>query len=359
MIPEQVKPFLLHEESIIRRFAASYLSDGMIYDNDILPMLIKAYRMEKDKDFSGYIAMHMREFLQDLDSVLQLDRLARNVAKDRYHFEAALAYGDIELILSSTNKIYLSDTDLQHILKLRVQWHRQSTADLWDEFVGMCDTAKNDYDNFKFIRAKSLCEDLCKRQDIPMDEIHPWFEKFSWKKPDFDEVFLCLLAGNLKLAQYVEILVRCLSYDWDFINEESMYALTKIATPEVVNKIVEFYPKGNSTFKIFGSGVLEDTKIKEAEDAIIHLFMNEKDFEYRSLLIFGLCNQVSVKALDLGVPMLPDGYDKTIDSLEENLYCVSIMNGLNPPQLSDWKRACEESDAKTKHVRKKVYSYQW
>lgn len=48
LFPNEVKPFLLHEESVIRRFAASYLSNGMVYDEDIIPLLIKAYRKEKN-----------------------------------------------------------------------------------------------------------------------------------------------------------------------------------------------------------------------------------------------------------------------------------------------------------------------
>ncbi|WP_165613096.1 hypothetical protein [Paramaledivibacter caminithermalis] len=42
----------------------------------------------------------------------------------------------------------------------------------------------------------------------------------------------------------------------------------------------------------------------------------------------------SEKAIELGSAMLPNGYDDTLDSLDENLYCISIMNNLNPPQLT-------------------------
>ena len=58
--PNEMKTFLLHENSLIRRFAASYLDNGKIYDEDIMPLLLKAYRMEKDIQLRGLIAMHMK-----------------------------------------------------------------------------------------------------------------------------------------------------------------------------------------------------------------------------------------------------------------------------------------------------------
>lgn len=37
--PDIMKNFLLHEEGLIRRFAASYFSDGKIYDEEISSMM--------------------------------------------------------------------------------------------------------------------------------------------------------------------------------------------------------------------------------------------------------------------------------------------------------------------------------
>jgi hypothetical protein len=337
LLPNAVKPFLLHEESIVRRFASSYLSEGMIYDEDIMPLLIKAYRKEKDLDFRGYIAMHMKDFPQTPETILALDRLSRNVARDRHHFEAALAYADVNLILSSPKKIRLSDSSLSKMLKYRIELTNKNTNELWNEFQEMCLTAKRDYHNFEFNKAKVLCKELCSRKDVPLDKIHDWFNRFSWQDPHFDEVFMCLLAGDLKLVEYTDIILKTLRLDWDYLNEESMYALVKMQSHQVINRIEEIFYDENEYFQDFAISVLEKTKIPKSEDILISLFNKCKDNYTKSLLIFGLCNIVSEKALELGIPLLPDNYETSLDSLEENLFVISVMHGLNPPQLEEWR----------------------
>ena len=348
--PIQVKPFLLHEESIIRRFAASYLSRGMIYDRDIMPLLIKAYRMEKNKAFAGYIAMYMKDFPQDSETIGHLYRLARNVAKDRFHFEGALAYADIELIQSSPKKIIFSIVDFSEVFKRRVELSSQSTQNLWEQLIEMCCTAKNDYEHFDFSIVKMLSTELSGRTDVPTDKIEGWFKTFSSKEPDFDEVFMCVLAGELKLIQYADHILESLQYNWDYINEEAVHALIKMHSPYVVKQIAEMYPKQNDHFQLFSIDVLRNTKISEAEESIIELFHNTKDMSCKSNLFFGLCSLVSAKALELGTSMLSEGYDNMIDSLEKNLYRISIMHNLNPPQLAQWKEIADKNDSRIEHM---------
>ena len=52
----------------------------------------------------------------------------------------------------------------------------------------------------------------------------------------------------------------------------------------------------------------------------------------------------SAKAIEYGIPLLPDKYDTQQDSLEENLYVISVLNGINHPMLKDWKTCAYKND---------------
>ena len=91
-------------------------------------------------------------------------------------------------------------------------------------------------------------------------------------------------------------------------------------------------------------------KIQESEDALVSLFKNTQDESIRSDLIFALCDLASPYAIKLGVPLLPDKYDTTFDSLEKNLYIVASLNDIDHPQLEEWERIAKEDVENYKRI---------
>lgn len=342
--PSEMKKYLLHEESIIRRFATSYLSDGQIYDEDIMPLLLKAYRMEKELTFRSNIAAHMKDFPQNEDTIIALNRLARNVARDRLHFEKAISKADLELILNSKEKFNFQYEDFSHHLKYRIELRKMDTNEIWKSILEMCYEANEDYEKFVYEEACMLSMELCSREDVPIDEIHKWFEKYNYNDPFYKEIFMCLWAGELGLKEYSDIIIKSLGFDWDYINEESMYALIKIGTPYIAKKIGDIFYKENETFQLFASDTLGYMKIEESEDILISLFKRAEKEYIKTKLIFALCNLASPHAIELGTPLLPDKYDTGFDSLEEKLYIVATLNGIEHPQLEKWKKIAKEND---------------
>ena len=350
MKPNEVKPFLLHEESLIRRFAAGYLSDGKIYDEDIMHFLLKAYRMEKDIPLRGFIAMHMSDFPQTEETLITLNRLARNVAKDRHHFEAAIANADVELILDSKEKFNFENKDLSNRLKYRIEIHEEDTDTLWNRILEILCESRKDYETFDFETMDLLSKELSSRDDIPMDKVHDLFEEYNYDDPYYDELFMCTLAGNLRLEEYSDLIIESLSLDWDYLNDEAMFALTKIRSPYIAKKIKNMFYDESEVFQIFASGTLGYMKIKEAEDALVSLFEKAEDDYIKSYLIFALCDLLSPYAIELGTPLLPDKYDTSFDSLEKNLYIVATLNGIDHPQLEKWREMAEEEEKRFRNT---------
>ena len=83
-------------------------------------------------------------------------------------------------------------------------------------------------------------------------------------------------------------------------------------------------------------------KTKEAEDVLVSLFEKAEDEYIKSDLIFSLCYLASHYAIVLGMPLLPGKYDNTFDSLEKNLYIVATLNGIEHPQLEEWRKIAQE-----------------
>ncbi|MTI70644.1 MAG: hypothetical protein FH751_10390 [Firmicutes bacterium] len=351
---EEMKSFLLHDEGLIRRYAAKYLVRTQTNDEDIMPLFIKAYRKEKDVMFRGYIAMQMENLSMNSETVNRVYRLAKNVAKDRHHFERALAYADMNIIKSAPKKIRLSIKEYKDILKYRIEISQKDTTTLLEEFNNLKEIAKNNYEEFDFEKAKILSKELSNRSNLPMEKIHKWFEKYSWKNPDFDEVFMCLIAGDLKLVEYADLLLKSLRIDWDYINEESMYALVKMQSPLVVEKIEKMFLKENKGFQCYASTVLGDTKTLKSEEILVNLLKKANTKFLNTQLIFALCDLGSEKAIKLGEKLLPDGYDDSFDSLEENLYIVSVINDIDHPKLNDWKIIAYENEKRIRSIREEI-----
>ena len=147
-----------------------------------------------------------------------------------------------------------------------------------------------------------------------MDKVHDLFENTIMIPIMMN--FVCTLAGNLKLEEYSDLIIESLSLDWDYLNDEAMFALTKIRSPYIAKNIENMFYDENEVFQIFASGTLGYMKIKEAEDALVSLFEKAEDDYIKSYLIFPyvICYPL---AIELGVPLLPDKYDTSFDSLEK------------------------------------------
>ena len=119
-----------------------------------------------------------------------------------------------------------------------------------------------------------LSKELSSRDDIPMDKVHDLFEEYNYDDPYYDELFMCTLAGNLKLEEYSDLIIESLSLDWDYLNDEAMFALTKIRSPYIAKNIENMFYDENEVFQCLW--YLRYMKIKEAEDALVSLLKKQK-----------------------------------------------------------------------------------
>jgi HEAT repeat protein len=124
-----------------------------------------------------------------------------------------------------------------------------------------------------------------------------------------------------------------------------MYALSKMGTIEIVDSIASSFISSSLDFKLFACSVLGDIKLQRSEEVLLDLLDKESDITIITYIAYSLCKLLSCRAIPELQKLLPDAYDTSVFNLEELLYINATMNGLDMPEIQEWKAIVDEDEA--------------
>jgi HEAT repeat protein len=98
LLPDQVKPFLGHEEKIVRDHAAKYLAKSFNRDPGLMPLVLESCARHGEEE-SGRLLAYAADFIQSEISLhTVLERLAQSDnPKAIHHYNNIIGRADIDL----------------------------------------------------------------------------------------------------------------------------------------------------------------------------------------------------------------------------------------------------------------------
>ena len=344
--PSEVKPFLSHEDPIVRKFAVHYFHELESSDVEIMPWVLQGFRLPSSVDDRRTLLAFSTDFAQT-DSTM--DEIASSILTNPAFRDLGerLVIGAPSQLLRSYGHIFPKLSSEAR----KVAFQRASLADmdgptLLEKLIDHSENA-NGKDIFEsnYSFGVYIARELAGRLDAPTDYIRQWMDTTYPENYDgYGDIYACVLAGMFQYEDMVPRLVDYLHLDADLLNEEVARALTRIGTPNIIERIERAFPESEWKFRLFASAVLSTVKHPSSEAAMLTLLQREEDESIRTVLADGLCNLLSVKGIPAVKQVIDEGYDETMLDLVEPLYANCVINGVDDPELPSWKAYLEESE---------------
>ncbi|MGA2584335.1 MAG: SEC-C metal-binding domain-containing protein [Tepidisphaeraceae bacterium] len=353
LLPEQVVQFLDHDDPMVRDHALHYFNDT----HDFGPLTADHYWAVIDRrgenDATRGFACRLENLPQTDASLRRLVQAINTTQSDDFDYDYQRAARDMDMSVLARNRDELLACPklLPHVrehLQLRLSLLDQPAQDAWDRLMqhGL-ELGNGDSGSFNPNLSDALIEaaarggiPICQRaMNILADE----------SCEDWREIFAVKVLGRARYEPAVDALIAKLAIDADVLREEVNRALTRIATPRVVERIVDFYPGKPWHVRLYAYSSLANIKRPESEDAMMKLLdielalaadpnYDDEGAPLVDMILVDLTRLCSLAGLEQSRRLIGDSPDDVeLLYLCESLIATSVMNGVTLPEETTWR----------------------
>jgi HEAT repeat protein len=351
LTPEQVIPFLQHDDAEVRQHAVLYLAGA----HDPAPATADDFWRAIDKvgpENAGQFTERLELLPQTDESVRRtLEALGGLPADARHGLLRVLRSLDIDRARKHRDAIASSEhvpPDVTEHLDQRLALAEEPVEPLWDRLMAQAAALEGkQLTEEDALAAERVIEALARRPDVAADRAVALLRDPAVR--DWREVIVADLVGEMRLKtpEAIDALIDKLKdQEADILWETAGEALVRVGSRDVVNRLAERFPGEDWGFKISAAGVLGRIKLPEAEAAIVRLIPGETDKEVVTFLAASLLDLVptdpeilrSVRQL-----ILDERYEPGTADLRSMLIAAGQMVGYAPEEAEQWK-AQREAD---------------
>jgi hypothetical protein len=105
------------------------------------------------------------------------------------------------------------------------------------------------------------------------------------------------LAGQMRLPEAIPLLVVNMGHPYSFLADQSMFALAKIGSDQVVAAVCDQFPRGSRDFRLRASDLLCKIHLDTTVQRVLELLPGETDLAVR----LNLCEALLDHFSDLGI----------------------------------------------------------
>ncbi len=354
---EQVKQGILHDDPLVRFAALDYFAEAFSRDASVMPVVIEA--LERFGRTNAFLFAHPIVGLAQTPetiawAITELQRTADTSEASRElkgHLAKLLCKADPELILPHETEILDAlgfKPELRQGFSRRLHVHAMDDEACWRELEAICEAGKSKVyaHEARFSEGQQLAQTLARRGDRYADRM---MALLAVKIDDFEnnpmrwmEPLMVYMAGEMRHEPAVPLIVGKLHEDGEVLNEECMYALTKIGSDSVIRSIDEAFSTAEWSFRLFASDVLGHVHSDLAVEVCGELLGAEEDYEIRSYLAVSLAEQFSTEGNELARQVVLGESGDPFD-LKEALLASCTLLGQDFPELAKWRREMSRS----------------
>ena len=351
---DQIKPFLLHEDSLVRNSVVAYSRDAFSEDEDLVPLIIRACNQYGEiHNFTGLEAG--RSFTQSYDSVaLALELLERTQDES-----TILTLNDILAAMHAPLFLLWRDRLLRatnvHRRTLSVLWQRlslveQHTMRLWAALKHFMEEVRSEHcpDCINRTYSGNLVEALAPHDEPGSQTLIKRLERCTGKG-DWGALFIIELLGKRRIKRAIPAIIDCFRFNSIHFGYAATEALIRIGDPEAIRLLTVRMPHEDEDFRHHAALTLTGFKHPEAEQALIDLLAIEDNPGLQTFYCQGLCCHYSKKGEDAirrQINRVGSSLDGTI--LKTGILVTSLVRGLELPEEETWRDEIENYEVDEK-----------
>ena len=174
----------------------------------------------------------------------------------------------------------------------------------------------------------------------------------KWLQP-----LMAILAGEMRLEAAIPSLVGNLGHPYSFLADQSMFALAKIGTEEIVFLVCDQFPGASRDFRLWASDLLGKIHLDVTVQRVLELRPDETELIIRINLSEALIDHFSTEGIEPARQLIKQHkLTPDVRRLQSNLIaCCKIME-TRFPEFDMWeadaKKAAQDERTKMQELRK-------
>ena len=237
----------------------------------------------------------------------------------------------------------------QEYLDIKKKLSETATQDLWNLVWEYSEECRENDDSFSEDKIEKTIRELCSRPDFPLDDYRAvWLKDYDKEYDGYDDVILCMMAGELLDDEAIDSLLRFIT-DYDpltYVGGQAQKTIDCYDSAAVPRRVESIYFSCPDEVRMGLAFALTNNSSAEAGELLLRLLDSEQDLAVKTVFACSLADRFCSEALERQVAMLPDGYDRMFDELEPKLYVSHLVNGIEHQDMSKWLRLGKETLAK-------------
>ncbi|HEX3046125.1 MAG TPA: SEC-C metal-binding domain-containing protein [Bacillota bacterium] len=342
--PNEVKPFILHPERVVRDYAVEYFQESFSPDPELTPLVLQVCEKDPDDKNIRLMLSNALNFTQTPETLARYFRLFQASQINREWYAQIILHAEPDLLRQFPEEVASLPKPLQIKIGSYLQMAHLNTADLWCEFLNFgAENAGKHIEEFDYQYGVFIARELAKRDDLPREEV---LELLQTGYPeDYDgylDIYVTVLAGELRLDEAIPVLLENIRKEGDVLSEEAEAALTRIGSETVILKLRECFPGESWCFRLYTANIFGNVKLDVCEEILLELLRKETDQTIITILAKSICKLLSRQGIPAVRNLIYEGYERRLLNLVEDLYCNCIINGVDLPELQRWREEIAE-----------------
>lgn len=338
---ERIRPYLLSDQTIVQDFVLHTLKEYPFTPAEWTNKLLEMALHSEDKRTDLLIWGNSKAVNENTIPIL-LNLLEVTEVQKRHLVIGYFTYLHPETVLK--HELELSPIFKDEIFSFYRFLMKANQDELQSEYTSVLSLLEKEqyYNHPLYIRAKQIQDRLIFNQWLDASTIDQIMES-ELEQPFFSyKGILAIRAiGLLKIDKYISILAGLLERNEDILLEETAEALSLFQSEEVVEAVAPYAM--NDDTSIFAVGILANTKNSKAENALYSSYP-DLDEEGKAMVLEGLAQHLSEKALPLIDDYMRNGYSNMMFDVESLYYGLYTVLGKNHPMMGEWLAAYKEKE---------------
>lgn len=246
----------------------------------------------------------------------------------------------------------------------RLQLASWDADQCWKELERICaeGVGKHYSSDVDFGHASRVVEALARQGDKYVDRILDLLAKevedFETDPMTWLEIFLVMLAGEMRLERTSPLVVKKLHVMGDVLSEQCVDALGKIGTDAAAEAVAEGWLEAEWDYRLYATSALEKIHSDTTVRKCLELLPQDKELDIRTKLADALLGQFADEGIEPVREMVQRrAYEPASGDLMSRLVAVSTVLGVTFPEYPIWKREAEEKQAKQERRMKEMRSF--
>lgn len=340
--PQHVKPFLMHEDSDVRRAAIMFLrefNDRAIASADDIWPIIDRYGAGEHGSLLNILAafpqtpasveraLHDREILDGLGS---LERL--------------IAHLDLPLLQRFWDQISESDALWpfpKRQAEERLRLSEQPAETVWDGINAAIELARREGWSEELESTQKMLAEAAGRFPLELGERVSSLLQLESEPGETAWEIAAAASGAMKRADAIDSLLDEIISEDDMVRESALDALDAYKNQDLVGAIERSLAGSSAVFRNAASDLLGKIRLVSAEQLLARMFREEPDSETRSFIANALIDQLTDDAdMQARLRDLAErrDYDDDWVDFRNALVPFAAITGMDLPQAEQWRR---------------------